>query len=455
MRLTFPRKSLTTNAVSLMTATVATNALGLVFWALAERLRSPGVVGRAAATVAALTLLATVSQLNLTNVFIRLLPPAGRLGKRLIAHGYLAVVVVALLVGFIYASGGLSSRVLTGGFTAHALFVVAVAVLAIFALQDSVLTALRLAPWVAIENISFAACKLALLPALVLLPNSDSGIVISWVIPAAAAVVAISVLLFRRVLRSLEDIEGTLPDRRRLLSFVAGEYVGSLCATATIQLMPLFIVWRLGAPQVAYFTLPWLISMGITMLLWNVASSFVVELAGGREHSSALLSRSLALWGVIVVGALAVCVAGANPLLDLAGHIYTAHGAGLLRLVGLSVPFSAVVAMYCTLVWIDGRIWWLAAFQAASGATILGATLVLLPHLGVVAVGWANLGVQALAAAIAAPLAARRVFGGRLAEAPIGDEMVLREAGGYPPDRRQVARLRRSPRRAVPAERVT
>ena len=408
------RKSLTVNAVSLMTATIATNALGLVFWAEAARLKSPEVVGRAAATVAALTLLATLAQLNLTNVFLRLLPSAGHLGKRLIGFGYVAVVTVALLVGSAYVASGLSSRVVTGGWVAHALFVVGVGVLAIFALQDSVLTALRLAPWVTIENVSFAAGKLALLPALVLLPIGGGGIVISWVIPAAVAVIAVTVLLFKRILGRLADLDCHLPDRRRLLSFVAGEYAGNLCATAAVQLIPLIVVWRLGAAQVAYFTLPWLIAMGITQLLWNVGSPLVVELAGGRGDSSALLARGLALWGVVVTGAVAVCVLGAHPLLELAGHRYAGNGAALLRLVGLSTPFSAVVVVYSTLLWIDCRIWRLAAFQAVSGAAMLGATLLLLPHLGLIGVGWANLIAQALTAAIVAPLAARRLMSGEL-----------------------------------------
>ena len=46
MRLPRWRKSLTVNAASLMIATVVTNALGLVFWVVAARLKSPVVVGR-------------------------------------------------------------------------------------------------------------------------------------------------------------------------------------------------------------------------------------------------------------------------------------------------------------------------------------------------------------------------------------------------------------------------
>ena len=42
MRLLRERRSLTFNALSLMTATVATNALGLVFWTEAARIGTPG-----------------------------------------------------------------------------------------------------------------------------------------------------------------------------------------------------------------------------------------------------------------------------------------------------------------------------------------------------------------------------------------------------------------------------
>ncbi|MGH2884166.1 MAG: oligosaccharide flippase family protein [Solirubrobacteraceae bacterium] len=416
MRLLRERRSLTFNALSLMTATVATNALGLVFWTEAARIGTPRVVGRAAAAIAALTLLATISQLNLTNVFVRLLPSAGRLGRRLIARGYVAVVALSLVVGAVYVFSGLGDGVVRGGIATQIAFVVAVPVLAVFALQDSVLTALRRAPWVAAENISFATGKLALLPALLLLPIGG-GIVISWVVPAAVAVTVVSALLFCRLLRGLEHTEGTLPPRRRLMSFVAGEYVTAVWATAATQLMPLIVVWRLGPAQVAYFTLPWLISMGITLLLWNVASAFVVELAGAHDRSGELLQRTLLLWAGVVGAALAVCVFAAGPLLSLSGASYAAHGTELLRLIGCSAPFTALVALYCMLMWIDQRVWLLAAFQAAFGVALLAATLVLLPRLGLVAVGWANLGVQALAAIGTLPLTARRMRAGVLVAA--------------------------------------
>ena len=407
------RSSLTVNAASLLVATVATNALGLVFWTVAAHLRSPHEVGRAAAAVAALTLLSIVGQLNLTNVFVRLLPTAGRLGVGLVRRGYLAVIVLTLSLGAIYVLSGLGAGIVGHGTGARVLFVLGVTVLALFGLEDSVLTALRLTPWIPVENISAGVAKLVLLP--VVIATAGAGaIAAAWVIPALVAVLVVSALLFGRAFPKLSETPGTLPPRRRLMSFVAGEYAGNICATATVQLMPLIVVWRLGSSEAAYFTVPWLIAGGITMLLWNVAGAFIVEFTGAHGGSEQLLRRSLALWGGVVVGALVVCTLGAHPLLQFVGARYADAGAPLLRLIGLSAPFAAVVAFYSTLLWLEQRVWLLAGYLAASGAVQLTLTLVLLPHLGLTAVGWANLATQAAAAAIAAPLAARRMRHGEL-----------------------------------------
>ncbi len=65
--------------------------------------------------------------------------------------------------------------------------------------------------------------------------------------------------------------------------------------------------------------------------------------------------------------------------------------------------------LYATLVWLEQRIWLLAGFQALSGALMIVLTLVLLPHIGLNAVGWAYLATQAAAAAAVTPLSLRIV----------------------------------------------
>ena len=67
-------------------------------------------------------------------------------------------------------------------------FVVAVNVLVLFALQDAVLTALRLSPFVPLENISTGALRVALVPVLLAL-SAANALTLAWVIPAALAVI--------------------------------------------------------------------------------------------------------------------------------------------------------------------------------------------------------------------------------------------------------------------------
>jgi O-antigen/teichoic acid export membrane protein len=285
-------------------------------------------------------------------------------------------------------------------------FTVAVPVLAVFALEDSVLTALRLAPWVAAENITTVVARIALLPVLFV---TAMGAVWSTVLPALAAAVIVNSLLFGRALPAHGSVPGTLPGRRRLLSFVAAEYSGNICAIASVMVMPLIVVWRLGPAAAAYLTLPWLIASGISLVLWNVSASFVVEAAGSHGHPGTMLRRSLLLWSGIVAAAMIVCVAGARPLIELVGAQYVAEGVPLLRLVGLSAPFTAMVIIYATLVWLDQRVWLLAGFQAIAGILLLVTALVLLPKLGLTAVGWAYLGTQATLAAAVTPFTVRHI----------------------------------------------
>jgi O-antigen/teichoic acid export membrane protein len=408
-------KGLTVNALALMTATIGANGLGLVFWVVAAHLRPPSVVGQASAAIAALTLLAMIAQLNLTNVIVRLLPAAGKLGTKMVARIYLVVVFLSLVAGLVYCVSGLGRHVLSGGWVEYAGFTLAVPVAAVFALEDSVLTALRLAPWVAVENITTVIARIALLPVLFV---TAMGAVWSTVLPMLVAVVIVNLLLFGRALPAHGSVPGTLPGRRRLFSFVAAEYSGNICAIASVQVMPLIVVWRLGPAAAAYLTLPWLIASGVTLVLWNVSASFVVETAGSHGHTGTLLRRSLLLWSGIVAAALIVCVAGARPLMELVGAQYVAEGVPLLRLIGLSAPFTALVVIYGTLVWLDQRVWLLAGFQAIAGTLLLGLALALLPHLGLIAVGWAYLGTQAALATAVTPFTVRHLRRAEFGRAP-------------------------------------
>ncbi len=416
------RGGMTVNTVSLLSATVATNLLGLAFWGVAARMASPRAVGTASAVVAALLVTSTVAQLNLGAIYLRFLPVAGGRSRAFVQRGYAVVALLGVLTGGAYVLSGLGDQLLHTEW-ARVGFACSVVLFALFAIQDAVLTALRITWWVLIENISFAAFKLALLPVLVMLP-AGAGIVAAWVIPLAVAIVVINTLLFAKVLRrgvpaALDEAPERperLPTRRRLLSFVGAEYLANLSGLVTMQILPLIVVWRLGTVQNAYFTVPWLIWLGIAVLLANVSSTFVVEVVTRPVGAGRALRQGLRLWGAVALAAIVGCGVMAPLLLRVAGAGYAEHATQLVRLIGLSAPFMVVAYLYSAFAWIDQRVWRLAAIQVVSGALLVGLTIMLLPRVGLAAAGWANLAVQAASAAVMAPAVVVRLTSWRSAQ---------------------------------------
>jgi hypothetical protein len=177
------RSRVTRDGPALVLSSGATAVLTLAFWAVAARTYDTATVGRASAEIAAITLLASIAQLNLLNVFLRFLPAAGHLTRRILAMGYSAMVASAVVGGWLFLALGLD-----GGFSLgddvwqRVLFVAAVAGQAVFIVQDGVLTAFGKAPWVPVENLVTAGIRLAVL----ILPlglTIDPGVTGAWFRP--------------------------------------------------------------------------------------------------------------------------------------------------------------------------------------------------------------------------------------------------------------------------------
>ena len=410
---------LTINALALIVGTVATNVLGLLFWAVAARTYSSSEVGGAFAELSALTLLASLSQLNLTNIFVRFLPAAGRFTGRFVRRGYVAVVAVALPAGALVAFTGVTGGVIADGVFAHVLFVAAVALFALFALQDSVLTSLRITHWVPVENVICALAKLALLPLLVF-GATRTGIVVSWLIPTALAVIVVSGLLFSRAIATVSRSEsGHVPSPRRLASFVAAEYLTNVTGVISSQLMPLIVVWKLNSEINAYFAIPWLACSAISLVMWNVGMSFIVETVTAAEQSARLLKRSIQLWVLVLAGAVVGCVVIGPLVLPLVGHAYATHATTLLRLIGIAAPLQLVTILYQAFAWLDQRVWLLLAIQVATSVAFLSLSVGLLGTAGLTGVGWAYLITQAASALLMAPVVWSRITRIRGAKTPI------------------------------------
>ena len=154
--ITHLRTPLYRNGYALVLSSATTSALGVAYWILAARTYTPDAVGLNAAAIAAMMFLAGVSQLNLMSAALRFIPGAGRATGRFVGYAYLISVSIAAVSSLIFLCG-LGTWAPRLGFLGSrpgiiVWFTLATMAWCIFVLQDSVLTGLRQAKWVPVEN---------------------------------------------------------------------------------------------------------------------------------------------------------------------------------------------------------------------------------------------------------------------------------------------------------------
>jgi len=403
--------TLVRSTLALMLSTGGTSAMGILFWGLATRLFTVSAVGRASAEISAMTLIANVAQLNLSSAFVRFLPRAGSRTRFALVASYSACSGLAIAGSMLFLNTSLRNGIVPPGLAMKAFFTASVVFWTIFVIQDAALIALRNSKWVPVENISFGLAKLILLPLLVATPLAE-GVFLAWTLPMVAAVVGVNLLLFlvlvpRAMARQSNVDMQEYFHPRVLASFVTAEYLSSLVGTSATFLMPLVIIKGLGATAEGYFYLPWLIDTSFSALLWNITAPLIVEVSHDPTALPELLRRSLRLMMILVLPSFIVVVAAAPWLLGILSHRYSAQGATLLRLIGLSFPFSAVMSLAIASLWIRMRVWLLFSIRTLRSAGLIVVSIMLMDRYRLAAVGWANLAVLAILALVTLPIALR------------------------------------------------
>jgi O-antigen/teichoic acid export membrane protein len=313
---------------------------------------------------------------------------------------------VLLTAGF-YLSG-FATGLIGGGWVIRVAFTAAVIASAIFFIQGGVLTALGRAAWVPAAGGVTSAARLALLPLLAGFAAGD-GLLLAWVLPIVAVMAATTWwVLVRGAPAHARARPAVAPVRpREVLGFASAEYVNGMLSNAAAFLPPVLVAGVLGAVPGAYFYLPWLIGISVTTLLWNVVTSFVVATAGDGTPARADTNRALGLVLAVVLPGTLVLSLGATPLLGLLGGDYAAEGAAVLRLLGLSLPFAAVVLIFSAFSILEKRMWRLVAVQAAGAALLFVGVWIGLPRLGAVAPALSLLTAQAAVALALLPAVVR------------------------------------------------
>ena len=417
------RDPLYRSGYALVANTAGTAAIGFAYWAVAAHLYDRQALGRSSALVSALIFLSSFAQLNLANTLPRFLPAAGRSARRLIIYSYGASTLTSLVVGiaFVTVLPRLSSQwqFLDRSAPLAVLFVAALVVWGVFALEDAALTGLHRAVVVPAENTAYGVGKLLLLIGVAwLLPSA--GIFVSWVVPLVALVPAINWLIFRRYLKSPSPY---LPDPavgvarlrpREVIRFASVDYVGTLFGQAAGSLLPLLVLSVLGAAANGNFYVAYTLASALGLVAVNFSISLLVGGSAAPHRLAELTRGTLARCAVVVVPGAALLVLAPRLILGIYGGRYAVHAALLLRLLAVGSIPDSLVLITLALDRIARRVDRAAWTQMALAVLVLGGSWLLLKRLGIDGVGVAWAGGNLVIAIVRLPTiigAARRPAG--------------------------------------------
>jgi O-antigen/teichoic acid export membrane protein len=381
-------------------------ALGFVYWIIAAHTYAPAVVGLNSAALSTMMLVSGVSQLNLIGGLLRFVPGAGPSTWRLVGWSYAISVAAAAAASFVFfavAQAWVPSLEFLSSDDGFAFwFVVATMVWCIFNLQDAVLTGLRRAVWVPVDNVLFAVAKIGLLVTFAaVFPRF--GIFASWTSALVLSVLVINgLLVFRLIPEHVRTpVESPEVASARLIGrFVAADYVGGLTWIVAITLIPIVITEQLGAAQNAYYSLAWVMTTPLYLVSANTASSLVVAVVNERSRLAEYAHRIFVQTARLVIpGALVLAIA-APYFLRLFGPVYAHQGTTPLRLMAISSIPAMVTALYTSVWRAEKRLPLLVSVRSILNTALVLLSLSLIQPYGIQGAALAWLAVQTAGAVV-------------------------------------------------------
>ena len=378
------------NGLALVASAGVTAAVGLGYWAVAARTTSESTLGVNSTLISAMLAVSWMSQLGLAGALMTYLPRSSVGRARLVLVAYITASGIGLVVStaFVLVAPDLipALRILRSGPNAL-LFVAATIAWIIFCLQDSVLTGLRRAVWIPLENLSHSVVKLGLL-----IPLASGlaglGIFVSWAVPSALLIVPVSIGIFGRFVRSPAPGAGrqhgdSPVSLARFTQWAAADGLASLLAQTTAAALPLIVSTRLGVTAAALFSIPWMLAQALDLLAINFGMSLVAEGAhdvGGASGAAARLRFRLA---ATVAAAAGGGILLAPYLLAVFGPTYGSAGTPVLRLLLIASVFRTITAMAGAAARIDLAPRRIILLQVWSPLVIVPAVWLLTPELGI------------------------------------------------------------------------
>lgn len=372
-------------ALALTLNSGASAALGLLFWVLAARMLPVEQVGLGMATVATITTVANLGQLNLYQTAGVLLSGSRRPQRLVFELSGLAAgatLIVGTGAAVLWAMTGVGDELVTGG----SLFVLCAVGWSLFALKDGLLVGLRGFAAVPALNTAYGLLKIG---ALVLMAASQDGrsLVAATFAPVLAILPLAAWLIFRRT-QSMESA-ATSPsglDRR----FIGVDYVGFVCLQISTTLLPFLILTWSGAHAAGIFAVVWLLVVMLDTLAHNAGVPLASEAARDPHRTRHLAEMISKRAFALVLAVVAVTLVFADMLLGFYGEVYAADGALALRIMVFASLARCYTVLTLALVRAERRAATASAIETVHLVVLFGGAALLVPVHGVtgMAVAW-------------------------------------------------------------------
>lgn len=382
---------------ALLATTALTAGLGLAFWVAAARLLPIEVLGAASATVAAIITVANLGQLNLYQTAGVLLAdnrtPRRAMVLLLTGTATISTAVVGVIAALIAVAAGWFADLTVP----PVLFVVCAVMWTWFALKDAVLVGIRQFAVVPIANTTYGILKLAAIALLAAAVPWES-VVIATFLPAALVIPIVAV----HILRKLPRTEGESTRVRLDARFIGVDYVGFMFLQLSTTLLPFLVLIAAGAREAGVFAAVWMIVVMLDVLAHNAGVPLASEAARDPARADAV-ERAVRRRALLLVAVVAIPAALlAQPVLALFGGEFAGAGTLTLQLMLLaSIPRAYTVLSFARLR-AQRKVAMIAMCEAAHSIVVVGGSLLLLPTLGLPAIGWTWLFAQLALAATCA-----------------------------------------------------
>jgi Membrane protein involved in the export of O-antigen and teichoic acid len=389
------------NAFYLMLNTVIMALCGFFFWMVVARFYTEAEVGFSSAIISGISLLATISLLGLNTSLIRFLPQADK-PQKLINSCYTLSGIVSLVVTGTFVVGlGFWSPALAF-IQQNAIFTAAFIVFALLwtlsSLVDSTFIAKRKASFVLSKNTIYSVLKIPL-PILFVLFFRTFGIVASWGIAIGVAL-AVSLFLFLPKVQNPYKPVPTLKLRllKDMWQYSGGNYLANLLASSPSLILPLMVVNLLGAEQNAYFYIAWAIATLLFAIPGAVSQSLFAEGSHFEDKLRENVVKSLKFSFLLLVPATIILILVGKWLLLAFGQSYSANALRLLWILSLSSLPLAINHLYTSILRVKSRLKELMAIRGFIALAVLLASYLIMPATGIMGIGYAWLGAQAVVA---------------------------------------------------------